>query len=145
MGEENLRVLADAQGGVLPRTLKFRPPFSSLVSPASLHFFVVFSLFLVVNLCLPGHRSGENSESPSYALHAEAKKVLGLARGGTYEPVADFCFSIPEGQKGRIMAQTVSAVCFSLRKGKMLFQVQLRLEEEWSLRLALLVQVSKVR
>ncbi|RQX75655.1 rhodopsin-like GPCR transmembrane domain protein [Toxoplasma gondii CAST] len=107
MGEENLRVLADAQGGVLPRTLKFRPPFSSLVSPASLHFFVVFSLFLVVNLCLPGHRSGENSESPSYALHAEAKKVLGLARGGTYEPVADFCFSIPEGQKGRIMAQTM--------------------------------------
>ncbi|PFH38471.1 hypothetical protein BESB_008130 [Besnoitia besnoiti] len=40
-------------------------------------------------------------------LNVFAKKIIGLARGGKYEPVADFCFTIPEGTKGRIVAQTI--------------------------------------
>ncbi|PHJ16590.1 endonuclease exonuclease phosphatase domain-containing, partial [Cystoisospora suis] len=38
---------------------------------------------------------------------ASAKKVVGLSRGSIYEPIVDFCFTIPEGSKGQIKAQTM--------------------------------------
>ena len=40
-------------------------------------------------------------------LQVDSKKVFGLARGGKFEAVGDFCFSIPEGTTGALVAETV--------------------------------------
>lgn len=36
-----------------------------------------------------------------------AKKLYGLARGSKFQAIGDFCFSIPEGGTGTMIAQTV--------------------------------------
>ncbi|CBZ53550.1 conserved hypothetical protein [Neospora caninum Liverpool] len=80
-----------------------RPVFSSIAAPGNLPFLLLLSVNFL-DFSSPLFRG---AEPHALVLHAAAKKVLGLARGGTYEPVAEFCFTIPEGQKGRIMAQTM--------------------------------------
>lgn len=38
---------------------------------------------------------------------ANSKKVFGLARGGKFQPLGDFCFSIPQGTTGALLAETM--------------------------------------
>ena len=38
---------------------------------------------------------------------AESKKVFGIARGPMFEAVGDFCFSVPPGSSGALVAETV--------------------------------------
>ncbi|CDJ58663.1 endonuclease/exonuclease/phosphatase domain-containing protein, putative [Eimeria maxima] len=40
-------------------------------------------------------------------LAADGKKVFGIARGGKFAPVGDFCFSVPPGMTGALVAETM--------------------------------------
>lgn len=98
-------------------------PFSSsslfLRPPSSLLLPLVF-LLLLHHTSQPSPPSSSSSSSsfpvwlsrnfrenfPSLT-QASAKKVVGLSRGSIYDPIVDFCFTIPEGSKGQIKAQTV--------------------------------------
>ena len=40
-------------------------------------------------------------------LPVQCKKVFGIARGGKFEAIGDFCFTVPPGSSGALVAETV--------------------------------------